>query len=151
VYRRQVLTFALMYTCCAILNGCDPVLEERKRNGLEVEPFAPREYIRVRQTEEAPSFAEELHEWVEAMEQVEDAVLVERSRKLYVGVLSSGDLAVETEQNMQELLRGWVNQPEVEEVYVTFDTDVAAELMSNPDIVEDEISPHGWILLEAQK
>lgn len=126
-------------------------MEERKRNGLEVEPFAPREYIRVRQIEENRSFTRELRQWVEDMDQVEDAVLVERSRKLYVGVLSSGDLAVETEQNMQELLRSWVNQPEVEEVYVTFDTDVATELMSNPDMVEDEISPHGWILLEAQK
>lgn len=34
--------------------GCDPVLEQRQRDGLQIEPFAPREYIRIRRPEDSP-------------------------------------------------------------------------------------------------
>lgn len=51
MFGRRWYFSVLMALILPLLNGCDPVLEERKRDGMEVEPFAPREYIRMYQPE----------------------------------------------------------------------------------------------------
>lgn len=145
MYRRHVFALALMYTCVFFLNGCDPILEERKRNGLELEPFTSREYIRVQR-----NFVEELQSLADEMDQVEDAVYVQHRNKVYVGILSSQQLAKDTEKNVRQRLTEWVKDPRVEHVYVTYDANQAKMLRENPDISEEKITQYGWILLGKQ-
>lgn len=156
MYRRQLSVFVLMVVCLSIFSGCDPVLEERKRNGLEVEPFAPREYIRIRQLEDTDPlreriFAQELKMWADGREQVQDAVLVKRESNVYVGILSSSELAKETEESVRKLLTGWLQFPDVEQVFLTYDSKQTQDLMNHPDLPEERMRQYSWILLGTQQ
>lgn len=146
MYRRRVFTLVLIYTYVSVLSGCDPILEERKRNGLELEPFASREYIRVQR-----NFAEELQNLADEMDQVEEAVYVQHRNTVYVGILGSGQLAKESEQSVRQRLQDWVKDPRVDQVYVTYDANQVKMLRENPNISEAQILQYRWDLLDTQR
>lgn len=49
---RRLMVSLLITVIAPSVSGCDPVLEQRQRDGLQIAPFAPREYIRIRLPED---------------------------------------------------------------------------------------------------
>lgn len=58
---RKVMASLLIAAIVPSAGGCgDPVLEQRQRDGLHVAPFAPREYIRIRQQEDEDAVIDQM-------------------------------------------------------------------------------------------
>lgn len=60
MFSRRLMTSLLIAAIVPSTSGCDPVLEQRERDGLQVAPFAPREYIRIRQAEEEDAVTDQM-------------------------------------------------------------------------------------------
>lgn len=57
---RKVMASLLIAAIVPSAGGCDPVLEQRQRDGLHVAPFAPREYIRIREQEDEDAVIDQM-------------------------------------------------------------------------------------------
>lgn len=150
--RRGMIVFILTFSFLSIASGCDPILEQRQKNGLELKPFAPREYIRVRRPRTNRDMVQELETWTKMTEQVDQAVLLKRHRNVYVGVLPalpSQEIAEETVESIQGLLADWICHPEVERIFVTYRIDQVKRLMDDPDLPEEQLARYDWILLRS--
>lgn len=134
------------------LSGCDPVLSEREQNGLKMEPFAPREYIRLRRSEGEPEveqrdWEEELDMWTDQFSDIQQTALIQYDKQLYIGIVSQTGLEKETQQQIETLLSDWLSSPLIEQVFVTYDPYEATTIAENEILSDSNMTDFNWIPL----